>query len=79
MRLGGAPVTVHTARRRWAAWPLAADEDGGQLLGKMEYHCMVLRQESGMLTFVRSTDPQCVSALLGSGVLMPIIRSPDPS
>ncbi|KAL6013219.1 hypothetical protein ACLOJK_003711 [Asimina triloba] len=32
-----------------------------------------------MLTFVRSTDPQCMRALLGSGVLMPIIRSPDPS
>ncbi|KAL6003918.1 hypothetical protein ACLOJK_004464 [Asimina triloba] len=35
--------------------------------------------ESGVLTFVRSTDPQCLRALLGSGVLMPIIRSPDPS
>ncbi|KAL5985152.1 hypothetical protein ACLOJK_036388 [Asimina triloba] len=43
-RLGGAPVFVHTARRRRAAWPLAAAEDGGQLLGKMEYRCMVLRQ-----------------------------------
>ncbi|KAL6001192.1 hypothetical protein ACLOJK_006924 [Asimina triloba] len=35
--------------------------------------------KSGVLAFVRSTDPQCMRALLDSGVLMPIIRSPDSS
>ncbi|KAL6000227.1 hypothetical protein ACLOJK_023922 [Asimina triloba] len=42
-------------------------------------HRTTVGEESGMLTFVRSTNPQFMRALLGSGVLMPIIRSPDPS
>ncbi|KAL6008296.1 hypothetical protein ACLOJK_033802 [Asimina triloba] len=34
--------------------------------------------ESGVLACVRSTDPQCSGACFSSGVLIPVIRSPDP-
>ncbi|KAL5997063.1 hypothetical protein ACLOJK_007991 [Asimina triloba] len=69
----GPPVTVHTARRRRAAWPLAAagvGEDGGQLLEKMEYHTMVLRQGMAIwCTFIKVWWLRGVPAMVHMGCM----------